>query len=86
MAAAIIPHVCSIPRWLGRPRLLTRRSHLPVRLWGQVPSGVHAVCASIFPQKEQPMSPTLAQDEPLRRVLLLAGVLAGLVLAAPASA
>jgi probable HAF family extracellular repeat protein len=86
MAIVIIPHLRSIPRWLGRPRLLTRRSRLPVRLGGQAPSGAHAVCASTFSQKEKPMYRVLAQDKPLRRALLLAGVLAGLVLAASASA
>jgi hypothetical protein len=56
MAIVIIPHLRSIPRWLGKPRLLTRRSRLPVRLWGQAPSGTHAVCAATFPQKEQPIA------------------------------
>ena len=30
MAVVIIPHFLAIPRWLGRPRLLTRLARLPV--------------------------------------------------------
>jgi hypothetical protein len=32
MAIVIIPHLRSIPRWLGRLQLLTRCSRLPVSL------------------------------------------------------
>ena len=53
MAFVIIPHVLSIPRWLGRRQRLTRRSRLPVSLGSQAPAGAHAVCASTVPHKEK---------------------------------
>src|SRR5262245_58882903 len=59
MASLIIPHVLSIPRWRGRPRRLTRRTHLSVSLRSPDSSGAHTFCTATFPHQEKPMSHTL---------------------------
>ena len=68
-STSFIPHLRSIPRWLGRPRLLTRLSRLSVSLWCQEPSGMHVICTSSFPRKEKLMYRALAQDKSPWRAL-----------------